>query len=81
MSQLLKITSIKRVEEWTGPMDGAIERAKQIDAEYQPAYGVQIEDEDGHTLWSSNEAADVRHRPGCSCGAPDCPQWQEDWLA
>ena len=55
MSQLLTITSIKRVEEWTGPMDGAIKRAKQIDAEYQPAYGVQIEDEDGSIIWDSED--------------------------
>jgi hypothetical protein len=34
-------------------MNEAIERAKQIDAEYQPAFGVQVEDEDGNTLWST----------------------------
>jgi len=53
MSQLLKITSIKCTEEFTGPMADAIERAQEIDAEYRPAYGVQIEDEDGNTVWDS----------------------------
>jgi len=49
MSQLLIITA-KRAEEWTGPLDGAIERAREIDAEYR---GVRIEDEDGRVVWDS----------------------------
>ncbi len=50
-----KITSIKRTEEFTGELSGAIERAKEIDAEYQPAWGVQIEDATGDNVWDSED--------------------------
>ena len=53
MSQRLTIRSVKRTEEFTGPMYEAIQRAVQIESEYRPAFGVQIEDEDGAILWDS----------------------------
>ena len=40
------ITSIKHTETFRGTLDEAIERARAIDAEYQPAYGVTVSSAD-----------------------------------
>ncbi len=48
-----KIESIKITESLSGTIEGAIARAKEIDAEYQPAWGVQVYDDDGLCLWDS----------------------------
>lgn len=50
------ISSIKHTEEFSGTLQEAIARANEINEEYQPAYGVQIEDADGAVLWDSEEA-------------------------
>lgn len=50
-----KITSITHKETCNGTLDEAIERAKEVNAEFQPAYGVQVEDESGNTVWDSEE--------------------------
>lgn len=39
---MYQIVSIKTLEEFNGTLAEAIERAKAIDAEFQPAYGVEI---------------------------------------
>lgn len=49
------ITSVKHSEEFTGTIDAAIERAIEIYNEYQPAYGVQIENESEETQWDSED--------------------------
>lgn len=52
-----KIESIKHTEAFVGTLDEAIARAQEIDAEFQPAYGVQvIEEASGDTVWDSEEA-------------------------
>ncbi len=51
----MKIYSIKCEEFFHGELEDAISRAKKIDEEYQPAYGVQIEDESGNILWDSED--------------------------
>lgn len=67
------ITSIKHTETFRGTLDEAIERARAIDAEYQPAYGVQVEGEDGETLWDTEQPAedDLEAR---IAGLPGSPQ-------
>lgn len=74
------IKSIKTQAETAETLDAAIERAREIDAEYQPAFGVQIEGANGERVWDSEnqdgDDAPVNHRPGCSCGSPDCPEYQ-----
>lgn len=49
------IRSIKTAAETRTTLVAAIERAKAILAEYQPAYGVQVEDASGETVWDSEE--------------------------
>ena len=49
-----KITSIKHTEDLDGSLDDAIARAQEINEEYQPAFGVQVE-LDGETVWDSEE--------------------------
>jgi hypothetical protein len=49
------IKSIKHNETHTGSLQAAIERAGAILGEYRPAYGVQVEDEDGETVWDSED--------------------------
>lgn len=39
-----KLCSIKRTESIDGSLADAIQRAREIDAEYQPAFGVHVED-------------------------------------
>lgn len=34
----------------------SIARARMIDEEYQPAFGVQVEDSDGRAVWDSEAA-------------------------
>ena len=50
----MKIISIKHIEEFTGTTEEAIARAKEINEEFQPAYGTQVED-DGETIWDSED--------------------------
>lgn len=49
------ITSIKHKEQIDGTESDAIARAREINEEYQPACGVQVEDENGNTVWDSEE--------------------------
>lgn len=51
-----RITSIKHSESFEGDLSDAIARAREIDEEYQPAFGVQVEDVDGVTVWDSEAA-------------------------
>ena len=51
----MKITSIKYNEDFDGTLEEAIVRATEINDEYQPAFGVSIEDANGYTLWTSDE--------------------------
>ena len=50
------IRSIKHTETYEGTLAEAIERARAIDTEYQPAFGVQVEDVSGATAWDSEDA-------------------------
>lgn len=50
-----QIKSVKHNEEFTGELADAIARAIEINAEYQPSFGVQVEDESGDTIWDSEE--------------------------
>ncbi len=43
------LSSVKHTETITGTLAQAVERAREIDAEYQPALGVSVEC-DGETL-------------------------------
>ena len=60
------ITSVKQSEWFDGSLASAVARAKEIDAEHQPSYGVQVQTETG-TVWDSEESlADQlppAHRP------------------
>lgn len=47
------ILSVKARETFAGTHHQAIARAKAMDAELQPAFGTEVEDEDGITIWSS----------------------------
>lgn len=56
------IKSVKRTEAFLGELEDAIVRAKEINSEYSPAFGVQIENSSGETVWDSEEAAyDAQH--------------------
>lgn len=56
------IKSVKHSETFAGTRNDAIVRAREIDAEYSPAFGVQIENSSGETVWDSEEAAyDAQH--------------------
>lgn len=46
------ISSVKVTETFAGTLAAAIQRARDIDAEYDPAFGVQVT-LDGETLWDS----------------------------
>lgn len=50
-----QIKSVKINVAFEGTLDAAIERAKAIDAEYQPSFGVQVESKGGETLWDSSD--------------------------
>lgn len=50
------IKSIKTAAETRESLDAAIARAREIDVEYQPAFGVQVEDGDGETVWDSEDS-------------------------
>lgn len=49
-----QITSIKHSETFDGDLSAAIARAKEIDAEYGPAFGTQVE-LDNETVWDSED--------------------------
>tara|TARA_R110000868_G_C10391153_1_gene720370 strand:+ start:189 stop:371 length:183 start_codon:yes stop_codon:yes gene_type:complete len=50
MHSTYTLSAIGIERQYTGPLAGAIALARQIDAEYQRAYGVTITDVDGHTV-------------------------------
>ena len=45
-----KLTSVKGTWEFEGTEDEAIEKANELQAEYQAAFGIAVEDEDGDTV-------------------------------
>ena len=47
------IKSIKFSEAIESTISEAIKIAKKMDAEFAPAFGIQIEDEDGDEVWTS----------------------------
>ena len=47
------ITSIKKNLVIDGLLDDAIAAAMAMDEEFQPAFGVQVVDEDGEVIWDS----------------------------
>lgn len=51
---LFQITSVKHWEKFDGTLEDAITRARQINDEYQPAWGTQIETDDGQIVWDSD---------------------------
>ena len=50
-----EIHSIKHSVHFSGELDAAIELAIAIDEEYHPAFGVQVEDADGGTVYDTEE--------------------------
>jgi hypothetical protein len=52
------IISVKKDEIFVGSLDEAVKRARAIGEEYDPAYGVQIESENGIQIWDSEEELD-----------------------
>lgn len=44
------LSAIGFEQQFSGPLADALALARQIDAEYQRAYGVTITDADGHTV-------------------------------
>ena len=68
MTTTYQIRSIKYSEKFTGTLDMAIDRANEINAEYQPAYGVQVEDEDGLAVWDSEDEMPKYHVIRCHDG-------------
>lgn len=57
-TNIYTIKSIKTAPETRETLDAAIDRAREINDEYQPSFGVQIEDAAGETVWDSEEAVD-----------------------
>ena len=53
-----QIKSVKIKQGFEGTLDEAIDRAIEINDEYQPSFGVQVEDESGETLWDSEMTDD-----------------------
>ena len=51
----LAITSCKYSEEHEGTLEEAIARAKELDEEYQPAWGTQVVDQNGFVHFSTDE--------------------------
>lgn len=49
------ISSIKKTEKFEGSFEEAIECAVEIYIEYQPAFGVQVENDDGEVLFSTED--------------------------
>ena len=45
-----KLTSVKGTWDFDGSEDEAIAKATEVQAEYQAAFGVAVEDEDGNTV-------------------------------
>ena len=50
MHSTYTLSAIGIERQYTGPLADAIALARQIDAEYQRAYGVAVIDVDGHTV-------------------------------
>lgn len=50
-----QIVSCKTRDSFTGDLEDAIAKAKEIAEEYQPAYGIRV-DLDGETVWDSEQA-------------------------
>ena len=56
------IFSVKAVETIRGTLTDAIERANEHLNKLQPAFGVQIEDENGNIVWDSENIAKSQTR-------------------
>lgn len=50
------LTSVKGNWKFEGTKDGAIWLAKELQAEYQAAFGVAVEDEDGRAYYNGDAA-------------------------
>ena len=50
MNATYTLTAIGFERQFVGPLADALALARQIDAEYQRAYGVAVIDADGHTI-------------------------------
>jgi ABC-type cobalt transport system substrate-binding protein len=50
-----EIKSVKVNEQFSGSLDDAIARAKEIRDEYAPAFGVQVETASGEEVYDSEE--------------------------
>jgi hypothetical protein len=56
MQMEYRIISCKNTTRFDGDLNDAITRARELNAELQPAYGTSIDTGDGtETLWSSEE--------------------------
>jgi hypothetical protein len=54
MQMEYRIISCKNTTRYNGDLDGAIAKARELNAELQPAYGTSIDTGDGtSTLWDS----------------------------
>jgi hypothetical protein len=54
MQMEYRIMSCKNTTRYNGDLDGAIAKARELNAELQPAYGTSIDTGDGtSTLWDS----------------------------
>ena len=51
-----EIKSIKHSESFVGTQEDAIKKAMSIMEEHQPAFGVQVEDESGDTVFDTEES-------------------------
>ncbi|MCL2724792.1 MAG: hypothetical protein FWD69_10185 [Polyangiaceae bacterium] len=51
------ISSVKTREKFDGSLAEAIERGKVVEAEHQPAWGVDISDDQGHTVATIEDGA------------------------
>ncbi len=45
-----KLTSVKGTWDFDGSREEAIAKATEVQAEYQAAFGIDVEDEDGNTV-------------------------------
>lgn len=51
----MTIKSIKVSESFVGDLDEAIERAREIEEEYRPAWGVQVVDDAGNIIFDTED--------------------------
>ena len=50
-----RIESIKTKEQFSGSLEDAIVRANEIRDEYDPAFGVQVENESGDCVYDTED--------------------------